>query len=604
MANRTKDALGIVAENVVRHEEYWELIRSAAEAIYMQLRMHCGPCAYTAMIAFPGDSSANGKFTADGITIVRTMTFSAEANPVFEIVRQMAVSVGTSVDGAARDGTTTAMMIFARLLIIIAESKTHRFELRDKLVRDIAAAKEYMRNEIRSARRQDIERAVTLSSRGDKQVIDAVMTVIDRMPKAFLETYTTYMAGVDKKDGVRVSVEDTKYPAKAYVTAYGNPEIYLNDTFGARFEDTSAGVIFYNPVLFGHMPSAMLTYVCDIVKNIFDAMFFDSEGNPLPTFNQEAVEDFHRTTHSLVIVAPYVSDITSYGFQSAKPFRYLGNENSYWTMLDAINAINGALQSCELSSRIMLVSPVGDSRNNADYLLKWLPTSVAATAQELDVSDLGVVGYIVRNARAHYDGKYLRLGNLFGDAQINPQFTESFMTESEDDSKYTQIIREMMHVVRLDTVKMEDDQRRAQAIADEITPMLMSMVMSSVPRIVITGNIHSELHDQDVVADAIGSSIALINRGVINAPWHKIANGDPKSELSSAVRYTVEDTASRSQFHPDYISIDVDALDEDDIIMPIPASGVMETLHKVEEFITQLANSNAIIMDNARINVN
>ena len=83
---------------------------------------HCGPYGQFAMLARAGAQVAEPVFTKDGIGIVRAMQY---ASPIQEFIRNTMAYMGSRIETAAGDGTTSSMVLLANGII----------KLRNKLAR-------------------------------------------------------------------------------------------------------------------------------------------------------------------------------------------------------------------------------------------------------------------------------------------------------------------------------------------------------------------------------------------------------------------------------------------------------------------------------------
>ena len=74
------------------------------------LKSHCGPYSNYAIITDPTQPTAEPIFTKDGINIIRAIEY---ASPIQEFVKQNLAYIGSRVETAASDGTTSAMIVTA-----------------------------------------------------------------------------------------------------------------------------------------------------------------------------------------------------------------------------------------------------------------------------------------------------------------------------------------------------------------------------------------------------------------------------------------------------------------------------------------------------------
>ena len=75
---------------------------------------HCGPYGQFAMLAKTGAQVAEPVFTKDGIGIVRAMEY---ASPIQEFIRNTMAYMGSRIETAAGDGTTSSMVLLAKGIV-------------------------------------------------------------------------------------------------------------------------------------------------------------------------------------------------------------------------------------------------------------------------------------------------------------------------------------------------------------------------------------------------------------------------------------------------------------------------------------------------------
>ena len=106
----------MIPSTCIPHDEYRAQVAEVAGDILEILSAHCGPnAAYAAWASLdPTQTQTDTEFSKDGVTIVRSHLRYDQ--PIHEQVRFSCAYLGTKVDSACNDGTTTAMMVLAGLL--------------------------------------------------------------------------------------------------------------------------------------------------------------------------------------------------------------------------------------------------------------------------------------------------------------------------------------------------------------------------------------------------------------------------------------------------------------------------------------------------------
>lgn len=97
--------------NRIESDDLRKIMMDTFDDIATVLSDHCGPYGQFAMIVNPANKIAEPVFTKDGIGIVRAMEYMS---PMQEFVRTTLAYIGSRIETAAGDGTTSSMIICAR----------------------------------------------------------------------------------------------------------------------------------------------------------------------------------------------------------------------------------------------------------------------------------------------------------------------------------------------------------------------------------------------------------------------------------------------------------------------------------------------------------
>jgi len=109
--------------NCLKDEELNEVLAETCDFIYQVLSEHCGPCSEYAFIKDVTQELDDGTFTKDGINIVRSLSFYT---PIQASLKKAIAHIGSCVERAAADGTTSSMMIAIYALKEMRNNKTIR----------------------------------------------------------------------------------------------------------------------------------------------------------------------------------------------------------------------------------------------------------------------------------------------------------------------------------------------------------------------------------------------------------------------------------------------------------------------------------------------
>ena len=104
--------------NRVEKKNIDTIITDTFKDIANVLMDHCGPYGQCAMLARAGAQLAEPIFTKDGIGIVRAMQY---ASPIQEFIRNTMAYMGSRIETAAGDGTTSSMVLLANGIVKLRE---------------------------------------------------------------------------------------------------------------------------------------------------------------------------------------------------------------------------------------------------------------------------------------------------------------------------------------------------------------------------------------------------------------------------------------------------------------------------------------------------
>lgn len=96
--------------NIVEQEQLSEVMYRTWNELAQLLSQHCGPYSKFAILTDPVNPTVEPTFTKDGIGIIRAVEY---ASPLQTFVKQLLSYVGSKIDQAAGDGTTSSMMLSA-----------------------------------------------------------------------------------------------------------------------------------------------------------------------------------------------------------------------------------------------------------------------------------------------------------------------------------------------------------------------------------------------------------------------------------------------------------------------------------------------------------
>lgn len=250
--------------NVVPIEQERDRILRTAQRCYDILREHYGPHSDYAMLI---DNSSIGLefrpnvFTRDGIGILKATEF---ASPLERYIKDLITYIGLRVDTAAKDGTTTAMMVAAKLiekglspehrqedqhvslvkrqkkldatidkLLAIIDSITHSSDLMDP---DKVSELDAMRIAGDIAYMQALS-----SSGGNRDLAEVMREIFSKSPRPTWE-YITYGGSIHENDKpFSVDISEYDFSLKCVPGQYA----MLTDTLGSEYIDENVACYIY-----------------------------------------------------------------------------------------------------------------------------------------------------------------------------------------------------------------------------------------------------------------------------------------------------------------------------------------------------------------------
>lgn len=216
--------------NVIESEDIYSVMLDTFIDIVRILSDHCGPYGKFAMITSATNRIAEPVFTKDGIGIVRALEYMSVMQ---EYVRNTLVYMGSRIETAAGDGTTSSMIICAQgmytLLKSILDSKfAYSYTDLERAYREFSSSIEDFLNKncynidkllegvtSEKDRKTIVYRAAYsqayTSSHGNKELSDAVATLFAETPKEAWNYLYIEKAKYESDKKYEVVVDESQY---------------------------------------------------------------------------------------------------------------------------------------------------------------------------------------------------------------------------------------------------------------------------------------------------------------------------------------------------------------------------------------------------------
>lgn len=216
--------------NRVEADDIKSIMMNTFDDIASVLSDHCGPYGQFAMIVNPSNKVAEPVFTKDGIGIVRAMEYMS---PMQEFVRTTLAYIGSRVETAAGDGTTSSMIICAtglKHLLKFLSTTTYAYSYNhmmsiyrhfaDSITTLLEGSGQYnidrlCDNKTEEERKKIIYRVAYsqayTSSHGNKKLSDAVAKLFSETPKEAWNYLYIDKCKYESDDLYTVAIDESQY---------------------------------------------------------------------------------------------------------------------------------------------------------------------------------------------------------------------------------------------------------------------------------------------------------------------------------------------------------------------------------------------------------
>ena len=468
------------ATNTITGDDFYNTVADTCAQITDVLEDHCGPYATAALIIKDNTGSSlkdqhYAIFTNDGINIVRSIEF---VSPVQKHVRDMIAYIGSRVDALSHDGTTTAMLFFTLLVenyftMFIEDGKKGALS-KKKLSQDILTVINKVASEFESEMVLTVSKLVEskgithleairfiayhqsmISSKGDKELTDAIVEVVETLPKELYGMFSVSQSGMETDKRFTVVRDDFDFVLPVV----------------ANIDDMN------------HlMNSEYLAESCDLLLSEDDII----SGNPTIDIIKQYISN-GVVDCDLVIIAKSI-DATLQGIIS-----YFNRTSKFKIIPFPMSLYN------PYSSKITILSALMNT------------ASVYPVAEHIIDKTLP---YLIRGARVHYKkNRRVYISNLYkkDGSQYHPSFTDT-----KRFPPYTVMVNEIKSVIddyNSGRVRVETDKDRARLT--DYVEIYRRMISADVRNLQLSGMRHDTMADNDVLQDAFGAVLSSIDRGFV-----------------------------------------------------------------------------------------
>ncbi len=478
--------------NLIDGPDYYSAVATAASEIANRLRFHCGPYASHAVIPSPMGSANKviDQYTKDGITIVnawRTESVTAE------YLKRLTAYIGSRVDSACHDGTTTSMMLFVliinHLFLLIKENPELRDQL-PELSKSLHATLGLLDTEISShsvtvqdllvqiqavrpdTTLSDVKKAVAyqqalVASKGDIELARIISDVLITVPVELYGQYIIRSNEFETKDRFEMETQEYHISLLSNLLIQGQNNHALGTELVLEECDL---LITYSPMIQG-VPAL------DAVLALFS---LDHENREF--YGMEPGEQY--ITKPLVFLVPSASD---------------------GRLFEAINFHNLHYPDAMIYPIMYIVAPLMQQMYATGLCaMSMVPELTTAFNTE------GILKCIIRGAKITHRKSTLLLYNLYQktDGIYHPAYEDPTLS-----SFYTQTLSAVQTVIENTTKK------HIATIADkdlnEAITLYRTMTCQTICDVKLGGTTHDMIANRSVVEDAIGSAVSSLSDGMV-----------------------------------------------------------------------------------------
>lgn len=543
MSDRVSITDGNGATNSVNDIEYYTYIRDTCVQIYNILVAHCGPLATDALIITNNPNNMKDRhyaiFTKDGINIVKSIEFTS---PIQQHIQSLIVYIGERVDSLSHDGTTTSMMLFTKLVQLYfdeiikdaqAETVTDRRAMRSDLQTCLKELLGYLNEDVitidRFAEDFNVSKMealsfiarhqAMLSSKGDTELSDAIVEVVQSLPVELYGVYTVSQSKVEADQRFNVLRDDFNFSLPVQFNLSD-----MNVNMGTEYYNEHCDIIVSEDDL---KPGNMaLEIVVQFIKE------FRAEAFPL----QLELEDIDLDT-GRITVRDDNKELPAIPAGTPLQLAVSGNP-----LKDGLWIYNGPDQPVTRPSKkndLVLITKSLHSvlheeiekinRKSVNKIVVFTMTTPNPYSSKCTVLSalLNVAGvyhlsehledpskkYLIKDAKVHLKHRRLYVSNLYkkDGSQYHPYYNDPTLFEP-----YTQMVQEIKTAIgEYSSGRVRIETAMDHARYQDYVEIFRRMICAEVKQLQICGMTHDVLADADVLKDSFGAVLASLENGFV-----------------------------------------------------------------------------------------
>lgn len=465
------------------------------------LQSHCGPLSGYAMLVNNGalgESQSPSLFTRDGIRIMSNVEFMS---PLERYFKNLLVYIGTRVDAAAKDGTTTSMLWSCELLKKIVEEHStntigeltiyHVNHIVDKVFNDVLnnlrknslfttdeVMKQLSIDEMQCASKIAFIQALS-SSGGNLELASAMRDIFAYSPRNTWDYISFSYAGRECPKQFYIREDEYDYRIGCVNMTDDTLNSYMNTEYIA--EDVLC-LVLQNGAAQGSIEFIALKTKLEAI----DGMLKDVSGQT------------NTLSNSIAIVTPYLD-------------AYLINK---------INDINQLLRDRKATERITVWQYSAYESINGkafNWVLQIVNAIAGCTPFTNDSGyEIDVHRHMFHATKVHWRNKYLELYGIIPGEVNNATRRHPYYEHPET---ATPVYKDMLASATrlLDEARHAHDDNTANVAL--YTDVLNNLTTIRRPSLQLGGTTHDQTANTEVVRDVLGSIMSSLTHGfLINGP--------------------------------------------------------------------------------------
>lgn len=455
-------------QNVISGKELNELILKTFKEIFNTLSAHCGAYASNALLIIE-DGLGNFNptiFTKDGINILDNINY---VSPAQTYLKNHMGYIGSRVDNAAHDGTTTSIMLASKIIERIFDVITN--EEQEMSSRERIAFVNLFQTTLHDIRKSLKDHVFTLDDMRKWMDCDAATA---QGHLAYIQTMITSKGNVALAEAMKEIYENTPEELHSYFAYKISPK-EVTDTFEVEYPDGdfTLRVIPATTARFNHaLGTEYLHENCDLIVLTEDLIGGYAEVDVLMNHLKE-------TKTPTVVVTRGVD-----------------------------KQMVHALHNCNTETDVIICHYAAGAQYAATPIELMVLNAVANTVPVSNAKEGDE--WIIRDVKCHIDRGILKINNIY--ELLEGENVHPFYKNPEMNPRYTVLVEEIQaHLDKLQNAHQSDNHKEIMVY----TQALKDLCGGRLPILKIGGQTMDIRANESVVKDVLGAVTSVLEDGFV-----------------------------------------------------------------------------------------